>query len=230
MFDHIAFDGRNRFSTRDPILQKYKRPEEQRASTQTPTKKMYSWGRRCQNRQRFGGVVNTICAPRYPTSYKPDAVAFGHSPIFKRTSRLGSITYSFQWQSGTPSAYVYIINEDYSGKIIPAAPIHRSEWRRKDSHKGVFMLYRRLSQFLTAVALALAFVAFAGVSGGSEAKAQGIYRNYHRPNAIIRHRQQERYYWLRHRERERDAWRRHERFERYRYNNRFGRYPFYRRW
>jgi len=94
------------------------------------------------------------------------------------------------------------------------------------------MIYRRLSQFLTAVALALAFVAFAGFAGGSEAKAQGYYRNYHwnRPNAVIRHRQQERYYWLRNRERERDAWRRHERFERYRYNNRFGRYPYYRRW
>jgi len=68
-------------------------------------------------------VVNTICDPVYPTSYKPDTIANGHSPIDKRASRLGSITYSSQWRSGTPSAYVYIINEDYSGKIIPAAPI-----------------------------------------------------------------------------------------------------------
>jgi len=97
------------------------------------------------------------------------------------------------------------------------------------------MLFRRLSQFLAAAALAIAFVAFAGVAGGSEAKAQGFYRNYNQNryrqwdrDDYRRRQQRERFFWLRQRERERDAWRRHNRFERYRYNNRYGR--FYRRW
>lgn len=99
------------------------------------------------------------------------------------------------------------------------------------------MLFRRLSQFLTAAALAIAFVAFAGVGGGSEAKAQGFYRNYDRHrdwdrDDFRRHDERERFYWQRRRERERDYWnwRRHERFERDRYYNRPGRYPYYRRW
>ena len=109
----------------------------------------------------------------------------------------------------------------------------------KNQVKGVFMLFRRFSKFLTAAALAIAFVACAGVAGGSEAKAQGYYRNYyqnrHRDwdrDAFRRQRERERFFWLRQREREREReeWRRHHRFERYRYNDRFGRYPYYRRW
>ena len=99
------------------------------------------------------------------------------------------------------------------------------------------MIFRRLSQLLTATALAIAFVAFAGVAGGSEAKAQGYYRNYNQNryrqwdrDAFRRQQQRERFLWQRHRQRDRWEWRRHERFDRYRYNNRFGRYPFYRRW
>jgi len=95
------------------------------------------------------------------------------------------------------------------------------------------MLSRRLSQLLTATALAIAFVAFAGVAGGSEAKAQGYYRNYNRSrdwdrDDYRRYRQRQRFLWQRHRQRDRWEWRRHQRFDRYRYNNRFGRY--YRRW
>jgi hypothetical protein len=99
------------------------------------------------------------------------------------------------------------------------------------------MLYRKVSKFLTAAALAIAFVACAGIAGGSEAKAQGYYRNYdqnrHRQwerEAFRRQRERERFYWLRQRQREREYWRRNQRFERYRYYNRFGRYPYYRRW
>jgi hypothetical protein len=90
------------------------------------------------------------------------------------------------------------------------------------------MLFRRFSKFFTAAALAIAFVACAGIAGGSEVKAQGYYRNYNQN----RHRQEqrERLFWLRQRQRERENWRRHERFERYRYNNRFGHRPYYRRW
>jgi hypothetical protein len=98
------------------------------------------------------------------------------------------------------------------------------------------MLFRRLSQIFAAATLAIAFVAFAGVAGGSEAKAQGFYRNYNQNrnrqwdrDDYRRRQQRERFFW-RQRERQRDEWRRHHRFERYRYNNRFGRYPFYRRW
>jgi hypothetical protein len=107
----------------------------------------------------------------------------------------------------------------------------------KNQLKGVFMLFRKFSKFLTAAALAIAFVACAGVAGGSEAKAQGFYRNYyqnrHRDwdrDESRRQRERERFFWLRQREREREEWRRHHRFERYRYNNRFGRYPYNRRW
>jgi hypothetical protein len=105
----------------------------------------------------------------------------------------------------------------------------------KNQVKGVFMLFRRFSKFLTAAALAIAFVACAGIAGGSEAKAQGYYRNYnqnrHRDwdrDAFRRQRERERFFWLRQREREREEWRRHHRFERYRYNDRYGR--FHRRW
>jgi nicotinamide mononucleotide (NMN) deamidase PncC len=89
------------------------------------------------------------------------------------------------------------------------------------------MLFRRLSQFLAVAALAIAFVVFAGAAGGSEAKAQGIYRNYYRPNAIIRQRERERerFLWHRRQELRREAWRRHYRSP-YHY---YGRYP-YRRW
>ncbi|HEV2664532.1 MAG TPA: hypothetical protein VG324_06460, partial [Blastocatellia bacterium] len=100
-----------------------------------------------------------------------------------------------------------------------------------------FMIFRRVSQLLTAVALAVAFVAFAGVAGGSEAKAQGFYRNYyHNRNrqwereSFRRQQQRERYFWLRQRQRERWEWRRHQRFDRYRYSNRYGRNPYFRRW
>jgi hypothetical protein len=99
----------------------------------------------------------------------------------------------------------------------------------KNHVKGVFMLFRRFSKFLTAAALAIAFVACAGIAGGSEAKAQGYYRNYYQNryrNDAYRRRERQRYFWLRNRQRE--EWRRHNRFERYRYNNRYGRY--YRRW
>jgi nicotinamide mononucleotide (NMN) deamidase PncC len=90
------------------------------------------------------------------------------------------------------------------------------------------MLFRRLSQFLAAAALAIAFVVFAGAAGGSEAKAQGIYRNYYRPNAVIRQRERERFLWHRRQELRREAWRRHYRIAPYRYN--YGRYPYHRRW
>ncbi|MBO0860056.1 MAG: hypothetical protein J2P21_16615 [Chloracidobacterium sp.] len=67
------------------------------------------------------------------------------------------------------------------------------------------MLFRRLSQFLAATALAIAFVVFAGAAGGSEAKAQGIY--YYRANPYIRHRERERE--IRRREEfRREGWRR----------------------
>ena len=99
------------------------------------------------------------------------------------------------------------------------------------------MLSRRFSQLLTATALAIAFVAFAGVAGGSEAKAQGYYRNYDYNRSrqwdrddYRRRQQRERFLWQRYRQRERWEWRRHHRFDNYRYNNRFGRYPLFRRW
>jgi len=74
-----------------------------------------------KSRDRRRPTVDTICYSDYPTSYKPDSVAFGHTGAVNHTSRLRSITYPFHWPSGTPSAYVYIIIEDYSGKIILAA-------------------------------------------------------------------------------------------------------------
>jgi hypothetical protein len=94
------------------------------------------------------------------------------------------------------------------------------------------MLSRRLTKLLTATALAIAFISFAGVAGGSEAKAQGYYRNYNhnRSRQWDRYRQRQRFQWQRQRQRDRWEWRRHNRFDRYRYNNRFGRYPYYRRW
>src|SRR5262249_28541912 len=84
----------------------------------------------------------------------------------------------------------------------------------KNYEKGVSMSFRGLSKFFIAAALAVTFVAFAGVAGGSEAKAQGIYRNHwNRRGPSIRYRQRERYNW-------------------YRYNNRrfygYRRYPNYR--
>lgn len=104
------------------------------------------------------------------------------------------------------------------------------------------MLFRRLSQLLTATALAVAFVALAGVAGGSDAKAQGFYRNHHlnrhqwrERTALRRHQQRERFRyrhspWLRrHQQRERWELRRHQRFERYRHY-RYRREPFFRRW
>jgi hypothetical protein len=100
----------------------------------------------------------------------------------------------------------------------------------KNQVKGVHMLSRRFSKFLAAVALAIAFVACAGISGGSEAKAQGFSRNYYRGRQWDRrHHQRERYQWRRYRQHDRWNYRRYNRFDRYRYNNRFGRYP-YRRW
>ena len=94
------------------------------------------------------------------------------------------------------------------------------------------MLSRRLTKLLTATALAIAFISFAGVAGGSEAKAQGYYRNYnynrHRNwdrDNYRRSRQRQRFFWQRQRQRDRFEWRRHQRFDRYRYNNRY-----YRRW
>ena len=99
------------------------------------------------------------------------------------------------------------------------------------------MLSRRLTQLLTATALAIAFISFAGVAGGSEAKAQGYYRNYNHGRSrnwdrddYRRYRQRQRFFWQRQRQRDRFEWRRHQRFDRYRYNNRFGRYPYNRRW
>ena len=111
------------------------------------------------------------------------------------------------------------------------------EGAEKNQVKGVFMLFRRFSKFLTAAALAIAFVACAGIAGGSEAKAQGYYRNYnqnrHRDwdrDAFRRQRERERFFFLRQRQREREYCRPHDRFDRSRYYNRFGRSSYYRRW
>src|SRR5262245_29694756 len=93
-------------------------------------------------------LVDTICYSDYPTSCKPDAAAFGHSGAVDHISRLRSIIYSLRRASGTPSAYVYIINEDCSGKIIPAATIRRSEWRREKSRKrSVYVISKILKIF-----------------------------------------------------------------------------------
>jgi len=91
----------------------------------------------------------------------------------------------------------------------------------------------------------MAFVAFAGIAGGSVAKAQGRYcdndRNYHQfreREALRRHQQRERYiygnsYGVRyHQQREREDLRRHQRSEQFRYlingnrrfNNGYGRF------
>jgi hypothetical protein len=93
-------------------------------------------------------LADTICYSDYSTSCKPDAAAFGHSDAVNHTSRLRSITYSFRRPSGTPSAYVYIINGDYSGKIIPAAAIRRSEGRREKSReRSVYVISKILKIF-----------------------------------------------------------------------------------
>ena len=109
------------------------------------------------------------------------------------------------------------------------------------------MLDRRLSQLVTPTILALAFVAFAGVAGGSVAKAQGRYcdnyQNSHQwrqREALRRHQQRERYiydnsYAVRyHQQREREEFRRHQRVERFRdlmgggrFNNGYGRFNGY---
>lgn len=180
-------------------------------------------------------MINTICYPDYPTSYKPDADIIGHLLIVNHTSRLRSITYSFIGRQARHlrmfQSSMKIIQANYSGGRDPL--IQRTP--DKDQVKGVDMLFRRLSQFLTAAALAITFVAFAGVAGGSEAKAQGYYRNYNRHQSrerydLRRHQRRERFRygnspWLRrHQQRERWNFRRHQRFERFRYNR-----P-YRRW
>jgi hypothetical protein len=99
-------------------------------------------------------------------------------------------------------------------------------------------MFRRFSQLLVATAMAVAFVALAGVAGGSEAKAQGYYRGNHLNRhqsrerfALRRHQRRERFRYgnsfrlRRHQRRERWDLRRHQRFERYRYNR-----PYHRRW
>src|SRR5262245_29535047 len=107
------------------------------------------------------------------------------------------------------------------------------------------MLVRRLSQFGAPAILAMAFVAFAGISGGSVAKAQGRYydnyrdsHQYREREALRRHQQRERYiygnsYGVRsHQQREREDLRRHQRIEQFRYlmngnrrfNNGYGRF------
>jgi len=58
------------------------------------------------SRDRRSPLVDTICYSDYPTSCKPDAVAFGHSGAVNHTSHLRSITYFIRRPSGTPSAYV----------------------------------------------------------------------------------------------------------------------------
>src|SRR5262245_56520356 len=106
----------------------------------------------------------------------------------------------------------------------------------KNHQKGVFMSFRRLSKILTAAALALTFVAFAGVAGGSEAKAESksynSYQNranFQRDGDGYRHRQYERYQWMR--RRQRAEFYRRERFGRphygrpYGYGRSYGRYP-----
>jgi hypothetical protein len=101
-----------------------------------------------KSRDQRRPLVDTICYSDYPTSCKPDAVALGHSGVVDHISRLRSIIYSFRRSSGTPSAYVYIINEDYSGKIIPAATIRRSEERREESRKrSVYVISKILKIF-----------------------------------------------------------------------------------
>jgi hypothetical protein len=103
---------------------------------------------------------------------------------------------------------VYSVNEEYSENLF-------RRLRSADSNdagnifddKGVYMLFRRLSQFLAAAALAIAFVVFAGAAGGSEAKAQGIY--YYRANPYARHIERERARECRRREDfRREGWRR----------------------
>jgi hypothetical protein len=92
------------------------------------------------------------------------------------------------------------------------------------------MLARKLSHLVTPSILAMAFVAFAGLAGGSVAMAQGRYcdndRNYRQfreREAFRRHQQRERYiydnsYGARfHQQREREEFRRRQRVEQFRY-------------
>src|SRR5262245_33176968 len=104
----------------------------------------------------------------------------------------------------------------------------------KNHYKGVFMSFRRLSKILTAVALALTFVA---VAGGSEAKAEVRSHNSYQNSSYFqrdgyRRREFGRYRWARRRERA-DFYRR-QRFGRpyygRSYGRPYGRYPYYRRY
>ncbi|HKQ74099.1 MAG TPA: hypothetical protein VJ810_10400 [Blastocatellia bacterium] len=92
------------------------------------------------------------------------------------------------------------------------------------------MLARRLSHLVTPTILAMAFVAFAGLAGGSVAQAQGRYcdnnRNYQQfrdRDAFRRHQQRERFiygnsYSTRfNQQREREEFRRRQRIEQFRY-------------
>jgi len=49
-----------------------------------------------KSRDRRRSKVDTICYSGYPTSCKPDAAPFAHSPTVKLASRLRSITYAFR--------------------------------------------------------------------------------------------------------------------------------------
>jgi len=104
------------------------------------------------------------------------------------------------------------------------------------------MFSRRLSRLFATAFLAVAFVAFAGISGGTVAKAQGYYYNHHlnhhqqwERNALRRHQRAERYWYgnsyalHRHQQRERSALRRHQRLERIGYYGEYGRFRTYRR-
>jgi hypothetical protein len=176
--------------------------------------------------------IDTICYPGHPTSYIPDTVAFGHPLAASHVSNLCSTTYLFISRQARHLPMFKSSMNIIRAKLFRRLRSSDLKSAGKNQAKGVFMLSRRLTQLLTATALAIAFISFAGVAGGSEAKAQGYYRNYNYNRYRQwdrRHHQRERYLWQRHRQRDRFEWRRHNRFDRYRYNNRFGRYP-YRRW
>jgi hypothetical protein len=175
--------------------------------------------------------IDTICYFGYPTSYIPDTVAFGHPLAVSHTSPLCSTTYMFTSHQARHLPMFKSSMNIIRAKLFRRLRSSDPKSAGKNQAKGVFMLSRRLTQLLTATALAIAFISFAG---GSEAKAQGYYRNYNynrnRQWDRDRDRQRERYLWQRQRQRDRWEWRRHNRFDRYRYNNRFGRYPYNRRW